>query len=47
MTTSSTLFYRKRVFQTKCAWRWSSGALSIKPLEGSRFGFAADAVYGN
>ena len=30
--------------RTECAWERCSGALSIKPLEGSRFRFAADAV---
>src|ERR1700745_1941482 len=30
------VFYRKRAFETECVWRLCSGALSIKPLEGSR-----------
>ena len=30
------MFYRKRAFETECVWRRYSGALSIKPLEGSR-----------
>src|ERR1039458_2115609 len=30
------VFYRKRAFENECAWARCSGALSIKPLEGSR-----------